>query len=96
LRGDSQTPCYKLKNRFNLFPRHVELFHNFRNAQVFQVFEYGRNRHTGVAKHPSPLRLPGTLSTAAHCDQSRIAVSIWDALFLSGYFAQSVHAKLEL
>ncbi len=65
----------KLKHLVDLFARDVELLDDFvdRGAS-FEVFEYGgmrvlRNTH-------APLRRPGTLSTAGHCDQSSVGILV--------------------
>jgi len=49
----------------------LTLYHGSR----FEVFEHGGNRHTKCCeKNHAPLSLPGTLATAGHCDQSRVAM----------------------
>jgi hypothetical protein len=43
---------YKFERGFNLFPRHVVLFHHLVDAHVLEVLENGGHRHPGVLKHP--------------------------------------------
>ena len=63
---------HKLKRRCDLLPRHVELFHDFFDAQIFKILDDCGNRVS--LKTHAPLNRPGTLSTAEHCDQSRLAI----------------------
>ena len=65
---------HKLKHRCGLLPRHVELFHYFFDAQIFEILDDCGNRQPGVPKNHAPLNRPGTLSTAGHWDQSRLAI----------------------
>ena len=67
----------ELEDGLNLLPRDAEFFHQFVNAHVLKIFKNRRNRHPGSLKTHAPLRLPGTLSTAGHCDQSRLLAMIY-------------------
>src|SRR5438067_2023041 len=63
------------ENGYNLFPCHVEPLHDFLDARTgFEVLE---NSGTGIRvplNTQAPLRLPGMLSTAGHCDRSGLAI----------------------
>jgi hypothetical protein len=64
----------KFQYRCDLFPRDVELFHHFFDAQILKVLNDGRNRQAGITKHLRATNFAGILSTAGHRDQSRIAM----------------------
>ena len=55
-----------------LFAREsVEHLHDLVNGEaVFQILEYRSNRYARSAENPCATDFPGTLSTAAHRDQS--------------------------
>lgn len=62
----------KFQNNLNLFPRHAEFLHKLVNAHVLKL---SNTVETGIrvfVKTYAPLRLPGMLSTAGHCDQSSV------------------------
>ena len=70
-----ETASRKFEHGYDLLAGHVEPVHDlvYRGArlEVFKTVE------TGIRvslKTQAPPRLPGTLSTAAHCDQSRTAM----------------------
>jgi hypothetical protein len=69
-----EAPGCEFKHRLNLLPRDIVLLDYFFNARAhFKVFKNRSHRHPGILKKThAPLRLPGTLSTAGHCDQSRL------------------------
>src|SRR5579863_3351819 len=43
---------HKIKYRYDLLPRHFELFHHFLDAQILKVLNHGRNGQAGITKHP--------------------------------------------
>ena len=50
---------HKLKHRCDLLPRHVELFHDFFDAQIFKILDDCGNRQPGVLKNPRAADLAG-------------------------------------
>jgi hypothetical protein len=64
---------HKFEHSYHLFPCHVEPLHDFFYA--CPGFEVLKTVETGIRvslNTQAPLRLPGMLSTAGHCDQSRL------------------------
>lgn len=73
---------HKVEDRYDLLPRNVELFNHFLEAQVLQILDDSGHRQACTAKHPCATTLPGMLSTAGHCDQSRLAIGLIPKLSL--------------
>jgi len=75
-RGFIETTDGELDYRLHLISvQPLEPFHDVVNiGSGFQIFEDGGYQHRVPFKTHAPLTLPGTLSTAGHCDQSRIAM----------------------
>ena len=65
---------HKIEHRCNLFPRHIELFHYFFDAQILEIFDAVATGKRVSRNTQAPLTLPGTLSTAGHWDQSRVGM----------------------
>ena len=64
----------KLKNRLNLLARDVKLLHDL--IDIRTASKFSKTTDTGrlvFLKTHAPLSLSGTLSTAGHWDQSRVA-----------------------
>ena len=54
-----EAPRYKVENRRNLLPRHVELFHRFFDAEIFKILDHCGNGQPSIPKHPSTADLAG-------------------------------------
>jgi hypothetical protein len=66
----------KFQHGYHLLARHVEPRNNFLDRSAgFDVLENGRYGIGLSLKTHSPLRQPGTRSTAGHCDQSRVTTT---------------------
>jgi hypothetical protein len=52
------------------------LFDDFGDAHVFEVLDDGGHGRRVLRNTHAPLTLPGTLSTAGHWDQSRVAIVV--------------------
>ena len=64
----------EFEHGLNLLRRHMKLFNDFVNVEPASRFS--KTVATGMRvslKTHAPLRRSGTLSTAGHCDQSRLA-----------------------
>jgi hypothetical protein len=65
----------KVQYRSDFFSSHVEDFADLSDGHPgFEIFEDGLNGHAVPQKTHAPLTLPGMLSTAEHCDQSRVDI----------------------
>jgi hypothetical protein len=70
-----QAPRREFQHRYHLFPRNVKPLHDFVN--VAPASRFSNTIETGIRvslNTHAPLTLPGMLSTAGHCDQSRLAM----------------------
>ena len=70
-----KTKRRKIQDFCYLFPRYIEPFNNLINAgSRFQILKYSSYGIRVPRNTQAPLTLPGTLSTAGHCDQSSVAI----------------------
>jgi hypothetical protein len=65
---------HEFQHGLNLLSCDAELLHQLVNAHILQILEYSGDRRPCVLDTHAPLRLPGMLSTAGHCDQSSVAM----------------------
>jgi len=70
-----KTPRSKFEHCQYLLSRQMKPMHDLVDAgPVLQVAKHDRSRCPTPRNTQAPLRLPGMLPTAGHCDQSRLAM----------------------
>ena len=69
------TPRREFQHRYHLFPRDVKPVHHLTDSRSRSGLSNTTETGVRVSRNTqAPLRLPGMLSTAGHCDQSRLAM----------------------
>src|ERR1017187_5635777 len=70
-----KTPRREFQHRCHLFPRDVKPVHHLTDSRSRSRLSNTTETGVRVSRNTqAPLRLPGMLSTAGHCDQSRLAM----------------------